>query len=150
MAYIANTPDAAADAEGGTARPANLSGQPTGGEPSASSHFLWLIGAFLSIAVIALRPAGTGEVVELVALDEVVLVSPWSNFVPVVRPMAVLSAAQSVAVVSCSPRKTHTDIEVMFHGTPALVWKGNYRLQRGPPGRFEQSSRSSCLGLSVG
>lgn len=149
MTYIANTPCPALDAEGGTARPASLSGQPIDGEPNATSHFLWLIGAFLGIAVIALSPAETGEVVELVALDEVVLVSPWRNFVPVVRPMAVLSAAQSVPVVSCSPRKTHTDIEVMFNGA-LRVWKGSYRLQRGPRGKFEPSAASSCYGLTVG
>lgn len=132
------------------ARPASLSQQPSAGKPTASSHFLWLIGALLGIVVLALRPAETGELVELVALDEVVLVSPWSNFVPVVRPMAVLAAAQIVPVVSCSARKTHTAIEVMLNGTPALVWKGTYRLQRGTPGKFEQRPGSSCLGLTVG
>ncbi|GAC1608524.1 MAG: hypothetical protein NVS3B2_18000 [Ramlibacter sp.] len=109
-----------------------------------------LVGFSLCSIILAACQAERFEVLELVALEEVVLVSPPTQFASGLEPLGSVAAGQAVTVRSCTTRKTHTEIEVTFNGNAAVVWKGSYRLVRRPAGAREPDATSTCAGLVSG
>ena len=103
----------------------------------------WLIGSGLFAC-----QGEVSQVLELVALGTVVLVSPSDKFAATLEPMGVLPDGQIVRVLSCRPRKSNTQVDVMFNGRPAVVWKGNYRVLRRNARKGDANATSSCTGLA--
>ncbi|MDB5947031.1 MAG: hypothetical protein JWQ33_2057 [Ramlibacter sp.] len=116
--------------------------------PARSRPLLLLLGIWLGGAALAAVQGETSEVIELVALEDIVLVSPSSQLAVRAEPIGALVAGQTVRVLSCSPRKTHTDIEVLFNEAAAIVWKGGYRLERRRASGREAHATPSCSGVA--
>jgi hypothetical protein len=113
-----------------------------------SRSFFLLSGILLGVTVLAASQRETPQVILLIPLEHVVLVSPSRPSATEIEPIGELVAGQSVPVLSCSPRKRHTEIEVSFQGRAAIVWKGNYRLERRAARDGESNATSSCNGLA--
>jgi hypothetical protein len=110
--------------------------------------FILLVGICIGCALLAASVGETYEVIELVALERIVLASPSSNVGVHAEPIGVLEQGQTVEVLSCAPRKSQTDVEVLFNERAAIVWKGAYRLDRRPVKGPGPHATSSCTGVA--
>jgi hypothetical protein len=94
--------------------------------------------------------APNAEVIELVALDPIILVAPNSVAGVALNQVGALAAGQRTYVTGCNARKSDIDIQVSWNGISAVAWSGKYRLERRDAKPTEAHAIRSCSGLLLG